>query len=102
MEDFLTIEEVIDREAIRQLPIAYAHYVWTANLDDLVALFTIDGEYRGPSSSAHSGTARGHSALRALYAKGLGRAPRPFIHQHHVELLGKDAARGYVYLELRL
>jgi hypothetical protein len=37
------LQEVIDREAIRTLPLRYCHCVWQKDFDGYVNLFTDDG-----------------------------------------------------------
>lgn len=95
-----------DREAIRGLPIAYCHYVWKADAEALAGLFTKRGRLEVPDGFAPNGEVVGAEALLAFYRLGVaglvaGIDPRPFVHNHHLELLGEDLARGYVYAEIR-
>jgi SnoaL-like domain len=95
------LQEVIDREEIRTLPVRYCHTVWQKDLDGYVNLFTEDG-----SMSTNDPTlpgAQGHEALRKMIGEGLDTMkPRPFIHNHVVELLGPDRATGTCYIEVKL
>jgi len=95
------MQEVIDREAIRTLPVRYCHCVWQKDLDGYANLFTEDG-----SISTNDPTlprAQGRAALRSMIGGQLDTAkPRPFIHNHVVELLGPDRATGVCYVEVRL
>jgi ketosteroid isomerase-like protein len=95
------LQEVIDREEIRTLPVRYCHTVWQKDLDGYVSLFTEDG-----SMSTNDPTlprAQGHEALRKMIGEGLDTMkPRPFIHNHVVELLGPDRATGTCYIEVKL
>jgi hypothetical protein len=95
------IQEVIDREAIRTLPVRYCHCVWRKDPDGWANLFAADGEISATDSSL--GRAQGREALRKMIASGLDTSkPRPFIHNHVVELLGPDRAKGTCYVEVRL
>jgi SnoaL-like protein len=95
------IQEVIDREAIRTLPVRYCHCVWQKDLEGYVNLFSDDGSI----STTDPGLPRaeGRQGLRKMIADGLDTMkPRPFIHNHVVELLGPDRAKGTCYVEVRL
>ena len=95
------VQEVIDREAIRTLPLRYCDCVWQKNLDGYVNLFTEDG-----AMSTNDPTlprAQGREGLRKMIGEGLdAMRPRPFIHNHVIELLGPDRAKGRCYVEVRL
>ncbi len=67
------VREMADREAIRDLPLKYCHYVWKKEVPAIVNLFTADGDLD----------------------------PHPFIHNHVVELQGNDRATGTCYVEIR-
>jgi hypothetical protein len=95
------VQEVIDREAIRTLPVRYCHCVWQKDPDGWANLFAPDGEISATDSSLPR--AQGHEALRKMIASGLDTSkPRPFIHNHVIELLGPDRAKGTCYVEVRL
>lgn len=94
------VEKLIDRESIRQLPIIYCHYVRQKNIDAIVDLFTTDGKLI-LSDDLGSG-AQDSEALRQFYEKSISTAdPWPFIHNHHIVMLGDGRAKGYVYAEIR-
>jgi uncharacterized protein (TIGR02246 family) len=94
------LQEVIDREAIRTLPVRYCHCVWQKDLDGYVNLFTEDGSFVPDSGLPH---AQGHAELRKIVGGGLETLkPRPFIHNHVIELLGPDRAKGTCYVEVRM
>jgi ketosteroid isomerase-like protein len=96
-----SIQEVIDREAIRTLPVRYCHHVWRKDPDSWANLFTDDGEISTTDPSMPR--AHGREAVRKMIASGLDTSqPRPFIHNHVVELLGPDRAKGTCYVEVRL
>ena len=95
------LQEVIDREEIRNLPVRYCHTVWQKDLDGYVNLFTEDGSMSTNDPSLPQ--AQGHEALRKMIGEGLDTMkPRPFIHNHVVELLGPDRATGTCYIEVKL
>lgn len=94
------LQELLDREAIRDLPLRYCDCVWRNDIDGLVKLFARKGAFVYRSGDTEAG-AEGHAALRAFYAKGLDIAPRPFIHNHVIELKGGKKATGRCYLDLR-
>jgi len=95
------LQEVIDREAIRNLPLSYCHCVWQQDLDGYVNLFTADGAMSTNDPSLPR--AQGREELRKMIGTGLDTMkPRPFIHNHVIELLGSDRAKGTCYVEVRL
>lgn len=95
------LQELLDREAIRSLPLRYCHYVWQKDLDGYVNLFTEDGSISTNDPSLPR--AHGHAELRRMIADGLETMqPRPFIHNHVIELSGPDRATGTCYVEVRL
>ncbi len=95
------LQELSDREAIRDLPVRYCDCVWRNDLDGIVNLFAEDGVFvvKGREREA---VMRGRSELRKMYEQALGDAnPRPYIHNHVVELRGGGRAVGRCYVELR-
>jgi hypothetical protein len=95
------LQEVIDREAIRTLPVRYCHCVWQKDLDGYVDLFTEDGAVSTNDPSLPR--AQGRAALRTMISEGLDTMkPRPFIHNHVIELRGPEKATGTCYIEVRL
>ena len=95
------LQDVIDREAIRDLPLRYGHCVWQKDLDGYVNLFTDDGAMSTNDPSLPH--AQGREGLRKMVGEGLDTMkPRPFIHNHVIELLGPDRAKGTCYVEVRL
>lgn len=63
------MQEVIDREAIRSLPLHYCHCVWQKDLDGYVNLFTEDGVISATDPSLPR--AQGREALRKMISNGL-------------------------------
>jgi ketosteroid isomerase-like protein len=95
------MQDVIDREAIRTLPVRYCHCVWRKDLDGYVNLFTDDGWLA--STDPNLSRAQGHESLRKMISEALGTMqPRPFIHNHVIELLGPDRATGTCYVEVHM
>ena len=70
--------EMLDREAIRQLPITYARFARSRNVAGMVGLYAKNAVIEAPSAD-----------------------PRLCIHGHHFEMLERDRAAGSVYIEIR-
>jgi hypothetical protein len=95
------IQEVIDREEIRTLPVRYCHCVWQKDTEGYANLFTEDGSFGTNDPSLPR--AEGRAALQTMIGSQLEASkPRPFIHNHVVELLGPGQAKGTCYVEVRL
>src|SRR5216684_609476 len=95
------VNELADREAIRDLPVRYCDCVWQNDLKTMVELFAEDGFFvvKGRQREA---TTKGRAELRKMYEEALGDvSPRPYIHNHVVNLLSKSKATGRCYVELR-
>jgi hypothetical protein len=93
------LQALLDREAIRDLPLRYCDCVWRDDIEGLVKLFAPTGEFVIAIGGQET-VATGHAALREVYRKGLAIGPRPFIHNHVVELQGAKKGRGRCYLDL--
>ena len=90
------IQEIEDREAIRELTAMYCKCAVQADVDAIVDLFTPDGIME--SGDTH---VAGHEKLRAMYDEAMGDLrPLPCVHNHIIEVEG-DRARGTCTLELR-
>jgi hypothetical protein len=101
------LANLLDREAIRELPRLYCHYVRTRALHPMLELFADDGGFEMPSpgtpGSMAGGVWTGREALAAVFQAGFVRSdPYPFVHNHIVTLLGPDTASGFVYAEVRM
>jgi hypothetical protein len=95
------IIELYDRDAIHDLPVRYCDCVWQGRLEAMLDLFTKDGVFVTKGRENES-TCRGRDELRAMYQKALGDfTPRPYIHNHVVDLQGASRATGRCYVELR-
>jgi hypothetical protein len=85
-----TVQQLRDREAIRDLRYRYHEYVNEGKFAEIPGLFAADGEL----DFAHLGKANGHNEIpRITWVK-------QFIHNHTIELDG-DRGRGFSYLEAK-
>ena len=91
---------VIAREAIRDLPVRYCDCVWRDDIDGIAALFTENGSFTAVISGREM-QVQGRAALHAMFSSALDFQPRPYIHNHVVELHGNGRASGRCYLDLR-
>ncbi len=99
VEDTLT--ELCDREAIRDLPVRYCDCVWRGDVAGIVDLFTDDGVFtiKGHEREVVN---KGRETLLKMYGDALkSQTPRPYIHNHVVELGFYGRATGRCYVELR-
>lgn len=93
--------ELADREAIRELPQRYCDCVWRGDVEGIVNLFTEDGEFTVLGQNRENKTV-GRANLLKSYGEGLANlTPRPYIHNHVIELKGNAQASGRCYVELR-
>ena len=90
------LQQLLDREAIRDLPNIYCHCVWQQDIPGIVDLFTEDGWINMGKRPV-----KGHPDLLKLYEKALrNMLPRPFIHNHVINLDSPDSATGTCYVEI--
>lgn len=94
--------ELAAREAIRELPLKYCDCVWRNDVTGIVDLFTNDAEFITVGRKREH-RASGREALLKLYGGLAGGpiTPRPYIHNHVIDLRGGDRASGRCYVELR-
>lgn len=97
-EELLT--ELLDREAIRELPARYCDCVWRGDIDALVQLFTEDGAFVIKTVEGET-RVQGREALAEFYRVGLKHQQRPLIHNLVIDLKPKGRASGRAYLDLR-
>ena len=100
-----TIEQIVtelaDREAIRELPQRYCDCVWQGDVAGLVKLFADDGGFTIVGKDKET-TTKGHVELEKTYKSALTAiTPRPYIHNHVIELKGGGRATGRCYVEVR-
>jgi hypothetical protein len=96
------VADLADRDAIRELPIKYCDCVWRNDVSGIVGLFANDGAFITKGRKREH-RAEGRDALLKLYG-GLttgDMTPRPYIHNHVVELKGAGQASGRCYVEIR-
>ena len=97
------INGLLDREAIRQLPILYCHYVRTRNIEAILDLYADDAVFDMPANMAVGGVRSGKAAIEETFRDNLEEMdPCPFTHNHVVDLKGPDLATGFVYTEFRM
>jgi hypothetical protein len=94
--------ELADREGIRELPLKYCDCVWRNDVTGIVDLFSTDGEFITKGFKREN-RASGRDALLKLYGALTRGAltPRPYIHNHVIDLQGAGRATGRCYVELR-
>jgi hypothetical protein len=96
-----TITELADRDAIRELPQRYCDCVWRGDVNGLVNLFAEDGVFTIVGKKREN-TTSGRANLLKSYQEGLASlTPRPYIHNHVIDLKGNGRASGRCYVELR-
>jgi hypothetical protein len=96
-----TLAELVDREEIRDLPVRYCDCVWRGDVAGIVELFSVDGSFTVKTPDSES-VNKGREALIKKYTEDLGKLePRPYIHNHVVELGYYGRAIGRCYVELR-
>lgn len=101
MSDERALRELLDREAIRDLPLRYCDCVWRDDVDGIVDLFTEDGAFIIKLSDGGESSAKGREHLHKFYSGGLDMQPRPYIHNHVIDLVDAERATGRCYLDLR-
>ncbi|HLW70975.1 MAG TPA: nuclear transport factor 2 family protein [Candidatus Binataceae bacterium] len=95
------VTELADREAIRELPQRYCDCVWQGDVAGLVNLFVDDGVFTIVGNNKET-TNKGRAELEKTYKAGLTTlTPRPYIHNHVIELKGNGRASGRCYVEIR-
>ena len=94
------IDALLAREAIRDLPVRYCDCVWRDDMAGLTNLFHPDGSFIVIRDGRET-TISGHEDLRKFFDQATDFMPRPFIHNHVVELNDADSATGRCYLDLR-
>jgi len=98
MEQIVT--ELADHDTIRELPQRYCDCVWRDDVEGIVNLFADDGVFTVIGSNREI-TNRGRAELLKTYKAGVELSPRPYIHNHVIELTGPSRATGRCYVELR-
>lgn len=97
----MDVRQLLDREEIRALKLAYGRFLDEHRLDPLVALFAEDAVCE--FGERYGGPWRGRAAIREGYARVLSRGGEPLDAVHLLtnpvlELTGPDVATGRWYL----
>ena len=87
------VSDLLDREAIHDVVVRYYDAVWRDDVAGLVDLYTGDGmlvlKYKEEKRIA------GRDALLKFYRESMGATnPRPYCHNHVVDLHGNGRASG--------
>ena len=106
-------QEMLDREEIRDLVNRYFMAVWQQDADAVANLFAEDGEFRVAGIAVgddgrptampddQTQTFKGRAKLNEVYKLALAAMrPLPFGHNHVVDLVGPDRARGHLVMEM--
>jgi hypothetical protein len=80
------------REAIKELTARYAWHVAHAEVDEIVALFTVDGRFKSPSAKI-LGVEELRIFLRSHLRAG---ATIPMVHNHVITIDGSTASASCV------
>jgi len=101
MEDIVRkmVEDLWDREMIRELTYAYGSCIERQDADGMAQLFSQAGQV--DFSSLGRGVHRGREAIRAFYAGTWVMRVKPFFTNHMIELSGDGQARGTCCFENR-
>jgi hypothetical protein len=95
------LQELSDREAIRDLANRYCHVIWREEVDEYPKLFAEDAILRWTNPGRVP--VQGRAALREMIGIMVTRdKPRQFMHNHIVQLLGADTAKGQCCVEVRI
>ena len=95
------VADLADREAIRELPHRYCDCVWRGDVAGIVNLFAGDGTF-AIAGGGRDRTVTGRANLLKAYGEDLSTIkPRPYIHNHVIELKGNGRASGRCYVEVR-
>ena len=98
------VDEVVARDAIRELTAEYCRRVVNGDGEGVVALFTDDAclaTHFPEDSGQEDSVSRGTQELREAYTDLGAMSLKPFIHNHIIEVDG-DRARGFCSVEIRL
>lgn len=99
-EDY--IDDMLNKEAIRELAIRYSTHMSARNFDQQASLFVEDGEVLLWGDNTPKSI--GHKALASMFSAGseqMGGSVIPLVHNHEIKLLGEDSASGNIFVEVR-
>ena len=91
-----SIETLREKDALRDLISTYCYRIAAADVEGVLELFAQDCvvDILGTRYEGHAG-------LRELYRSSLEVEPKPFVHNHLIEIDGADAAHGRAVFEIR-
>lgn len=93
------VEELWDREQIRELTYAYGRCIERQDAEGMAQLFTADGEV--DFTSLGRGVHKGQAAIRAFYASTWPLRVKPFFTNHVITFHGPGRASGTCCFENR-
>lgn len=93
------VEELWDREQIKELTYAYGRCIERQDAEGMAQLFTADGEI--DFTSLGRGVHRGHEAIRAFYTSTWPLRIKPFFTNHVITFHGSGRASGTCCFENR-
>src|SRR6266849_238294 len=96
-----TVAELADREAIRDLPLKYCDCVWRGDIEGIANIFAENGTFTVIDLKQQERSNTGRANLLKSFKEGLAAAsPRPYIHNHVIELKGSGRATGRCYTSI--
>lgn len=95
------VQELADREEIKELTARYAHGVARGEGAKVAALFTDDGVFINQIPDAPQTVVRGREALDKFYGAIKRNTALPCIHNHLIAVTG-DEATGTCSIEVRI
>ena len=95
------VQELADREELKELTAHYAHGVARGEGAKVAALFTDDGVFINDLPATAPTVVRGREALDKFYGAIKRNTALPCIHNHLITLAG-DAATGTCSIEVRI
>ena len=96
----MDLDWVISRASISDLPVRYCDCGWRDDMESLVELFAPSGSFVAIFDGIET-MVSGHKALSEFYKAAVRFMPRPYIHNHVVEIVSMEFATGRCYLDLR-
>jgi len=93
------VEELWDREQIKELTYAYGRCIERQDAEGMAQLFTADGAV--DFTSLGRGVHKGHAAIRAFYAGTWPLRVKPFFTNHVITFHGSGRAGGTCCFENR-
>lgn len=95
-----TLEYLLARMAISDLPARYCDNVWREDIEGLVSLFSDEGQFCGVFDGKKT-VVSGRKDLFEFFSRAINFKPRPYIHNHVVDIIDETTAFGRCHLDLR-